>query len=168
MKNLLKIAAVAGLLLVAAGCGTTKSTTTSPTTAAGGSPTTTAGAAAAGVDANAFCTKLAAEADQTTTFAAAIGTPGQAAALDKMKAANADIVASAPAAVHDAVAKFYAVSDMADAALSASSPADRAAALKAASDAAGDPAVKAAISDYTTWVTANCGDQATKILSAGK
>ena len=30
-----------------------------------------------------------------------------------------------------------------------------------------DPAVTKAISDYTAWVTANCGDKATTILSGG-
>ena len=126
MKNLLKVTAVAGLLLIAVGCSSSKTATTSPTSAAGGSTTTTVAKSSSGSgDAAAFCSKLAAEADQTKAFAAAVGTPDQAAKLADLKAANADIAASAPDAIHDAVAKFYAISELADTALSSGTPAEK-------------------------------------------
>jgi hypothetical protein len=171
MKNLMKTVALAGVLLIAVACSSSKTATTSPTSAApaaGASTSTTAKTSSSSGDTAAFCAKLAAEADQTTAFAASVGTPAQAAKLADLKAANADIAASAPDAIHDAVAKFYAISELADNALTSTNPAEKAAAVKAAADAAKDPAAKSAIADYTAWVQANCGDQTSKILSAGK
>ncbi len=111
---------------------------------------------------------LAADTGKTAAFAASIGTPTQAAKLAEITADNDAILAAAPAGVHDAVAKVYAVSALARAALDPSlSATDKAAAGARAATAVGTPEVKAAITDYKTWVQANCGSAAAKILSGG-
>jgi len=170
MTNFTRTAVLAGLLLVAVGCSSSKptatagSSTTTSAGGAGGASSTTTAASGSGGDTTAFCAKLAAEVDQTAALRAAIGTPDQDAKVADIKAANADIEASAPADVADAVTKFYAISELGVAALSSNSPADKAAAVQAAAAAAKDPSSQAAIADFKTWVQANCGDQAAKIL----
>ena len=170
MRTLTRAAMLAAIIAVAVACGSSKSSTATSNATTGASTTTAAGASKApsgGLDTNAFCAKLAAETEETAGLAAAIGTPDQDAKVAAIKAANADIEASAPAEVADAVNKFYAISELASNALLTSNAADKVAAVKAAADAAKDPAVKAAIADYGTWVKANCGDQATKIMGGG-
>ena len=106
--------------------------------------------------------------DTTAAFMAALGTPDQAAKLAEVKADNDAIVAAAPAEIHDAVTQFYAISETARAALDPTlSAADKRAAGAAAAAAATTPEAKAAIADYRTWVTANCGSLTTKILAGG-
>jgi hypothetical protein len=164
MKSLTRTAVLVVLLVVAASCGSSKSTTASTNPSAGVATTTTK--AAAGTNTGGFCTRLAAETEATSALAASLGTPDQAAKVAQIKSDNAAILAAAPAEIHDAIVKVYAVSELASDALSGTaSAADRAATAKATAAAASDPAFKTAIADYTAWVKANCGDQTAKILS---
>jgi hypothetical protein len=175
MKKILAVAASFAVIFVAAtGCSSKSSSSASPssTTAApasgSGGSTTSTKAAASGGDAGAFCTMLAADTDKTAAFAASIGTPEQAAKLAEVKADNDAVLAAAPSDIHDAVAKVYAVSEIARKALDTSlSPAEKRAAGSEAAAAVGTPEVKAAIADYKTWVQANCGDLSAKILAGG-
>jgi hypothetical protein len=122
--------------------------------------------ATAGTNAGEFCTRLAAETEETSALAASLGTPDRAAKMAPIKSDNAAILATAPAEIHDAIVKVCAVSELAtDALSSTASAADRAASAKATTAATSDPTVKTAIADYTAWVKANCGDQTAKILS---
>jgi hypothetical protein len=165
-------ATLLSLLLLAAGCGSSVSKTSptsagsSPSTAAGGASTTTAAASGMGTDA--FCSLLASETEKTAGFAAAIGTPQQAAKVAEIKAANDEVLAAAPPSIHAAIAKVYAVSEIARKALDTTlTPAQKRAAGLAAAAAVRTPGVTGAIARYKAWVTANCGGLAPKILSGG-
>ena len=169
MKTLGRAVVLPVGLIVAVGCGNSKSTIASSnpsTTQAAGATTTTSKAAASGGNTGEFCTRLASETEATTALKKSIGTPDQAAKVARIKTDNAAILVAAPSEIHDAIAKVYAVSELATNALSGSqSAADRVASAKATAAATSDPAFKTAIADYTAWVTTNCGDQTAKILS---
>ena len=158
---------------VASSCGgsttVAKDTTTSTTSASGsaGNSTTVPAAASSGGNAGDFCAKLTDELDKSKALAASVGTPAQAAALAEIETANASIVAAAPPELHDTMIKINEMSAAARNALTAT-PADRAAAAKAAAATVSDPAVKAATATYTAWVTTNCGASATAILNGGR
>ena len=111
---------------------------------------------------------LAADTEKTASFRASIGTPQQAAKLAEVKADNDAVLADAPSEIHDAIAKVYAVSELARKALEGGlSPADKAVAAGKAATAVASPEVKAALADYKAWVQSNCGSLAPKILAGG-
>lgn len=168
------LAAVALVLLTLAGCSSSKSSTSTATTTGGGASTsagaTTSSATSSTVESGSsssdFCNLLSAGVDRAKGLAAAVGTAGLASKLAEVKADNKAVLDAAPAELHDAVAKVYAVSEKGQAALDPSlSSAQKAAAASAAMTAMRTPEVKAAIATYKSWVTAHCGTQATKILS---
>jgi hypothetical protein len=172
MRRIAAVTAMVTLALLAAtGCGSSGgSSASSPSTTQAsaeraGSSTTVA---ASGTSTTEFCSMLATATGKVAGLAASIGTPEQTAKLAEVKADNDAIVAAAPADIHDAVATFYAVSELAQQALDPSlSASERASLGSQAATQAGSAEAKAAIADYTTWVTANCGDLATEILSGG-
>ena len=175
MKNFAVVtASLAILLITVAGCSTSPSssaslsttTTQAPAAGAGSADTTTTTPSATGGDPGAFCSMLATGVDKAGALIAAVGTPQLAANLAEVKADNDAVVAAAPADIHDALVKFYAISEAARRALDPSlSAADKRAAASDAATAAGTPEAKAAIADYKAWVQAHCGSLSAKILS---
>ena len=170
------VATLSFVLFAAAGCGSSKPSTAAPSTTAPASAGATSTSAAAattvkasgGLDSAAFCAKLADETEKTAGLAAAIGTPQQAAKLAEIRAANASIVAAAPAELHAAIVTVYKVSELAQKALDPTlGAADKRAAGAAAAAAAGAADTKAAIATYKAWVQAHCGALSSKILSGG-
>lgn len=114
---------------------------------------------------NDFCNLLKDGRDKANALIAAIGSPDFASKLAEVKESNDAGVAAAPAELHDALAKFYEVSEIAQRALDPSiSPSEKADLTNQARTQATSPEMAAAIETYKTWVNAHCGALAAPIL----